>query len=55
MCAAGWQRGPDLNGEPHLLPHPDDRLRFTIRAVDPEQWQQRRREVLGENLELRRA
>lgn len=55
MRDAGWQRGPDLDGMPHLLPHPDDHMRFTIRAGDPEAWRQRRHELLGEELELRRA
>lgn len=55
MCDAGWQRGPDLDGAPHLLPHPDDHVRFTVRAGNPEEWRQRRRDVLGEELELRPA
>lgn len=52
MLAAGWERGSDLDGHPHLLPHPGDHVRFTIRPGNVETWLRRRREVLGEQLQL---
>ena len=53
MLEAGWTRGHDLDGRIHLLPHPEDGVRFTVERGSVEEWLAARREVLGEELEVR--
>lgn len=55
MVSAGWERGPDVDGHPHLLPHPEDGVRFTIHRGSAEEWRRRRSDVLGEDLTVRRC
>jgi len=54
MVAAGWRRGPDIGGHRHMLPHPADDVRFTIRPGVVDDWRHRRLDVLGEHLDIRR-
>lgn len=54
MLSAGWERGQDIDAHPHVLPHPQDGVRFTLRHGEVEHWARQRREVLGEELQIRR-